>query len=235
MTARPLSQTVEHARGWGRPPGDRPPRRRRPDRQGAGGAGSRVRELRPWAQARASTARSPTARPTCRSVCAAAAHPEHDDVRLRVGAAQHHVNCRLATRVLVPDAIPAERLRRYGARAQAGPLPGPQGGVLPVGLRARPRRARPGRRRPGGGPLRRAHRAVLRALPGRLREPAARPAARAHSTDERGADGRARAHGRAGRRDRARSACPAWSSRARPSTAAAWSRSPTCSSRRAGR
>jgi uncharacterized protein len=30
---------------------------------------------------------------------------------------QHHVICRLATRVLVPDAIPAERLRRYGATA----------------------------------------------------------------------------------------------------------------------
>jgi hypothetical protein len=29
---------------------------------------------------------------------------------------QHHINCRLATRVLVPDAIPAERLERYGAR-----------------------------------------------------------------------------------------------------------------------
>ena len=30
---------------------------------------------------------------------------------------QHHVNCRLATRVLVPDAIPADRLARYGARS----------------------------------------------------------------------------------------------------------------------
>ena len=29
---------------------------------------------------------------------------------------QHHVICRLATRVLVPEAIPPERLRRYGAR-----------------------------------------------------------------------------------------------------------------------
>ena len=29
--------------------------------------------------------------------------------------AQHSVNCRLANRVLVPDAIPPERLRRYGA------------------------------------------------------------------------------------------------------------------------
>jgi predicted glycosyltransferase len=30
-------------------------------------------------------------------------------------ALQHNVNCRLANRVLVPDAIPADRLRRYGA------------------------------------------------------------------------------------------------------------------------
>jgi predicted glycosyltransferase len=29
---------------------------------------------------------------------------------------QHHIICRLATRILVPDAIPAERLRRYGAQ-----------------------------------------------------------------------------------------------------------------------
>ena len=32
--------------------------------------------------------------------------------------AQHSVNCRLANRVLVPDAIPPERLRRYGATAK---------------------------------------------------------------------------------------------------------------------
>jgi predicted glycosyltransferase len=31
-------------------------------------------------------------------------------------AIQHHVNCRLASRVLVPEAIPADRLSRYGAR-----------------------------------------------------------------------------------------------------------------------
>jgi predicted glycosyltransferase len=31
---------------------------------------------------------------------------------------QHSVNCRLANRVLVPDAIPAARLRRYGATAR---------------------------------------------------------------------------------------------------------------------
>jgi predicted glycosyltransferase len=31
-------------------------------------------------------------------------------------ATQHHVNCRLATRVLIPEAIPPERMARYGAR-----------------------------------------------------------------------------------------------------------------------
>jgi predicted glycosyltransferase len=31
---------------------------------------------------------------------------------------QHHVNCRLANRVLVPDVIPAERLARFGARGE---------------------------------------------------------------------------------------------------------------------
>ena len=31
---------------------------------------------------------------------------------------QHNVNCRLARRVVVPDAIPAERLDRYGARGK---------------------------------------------------------------------------------------------------------------------
>ncbi len=30
---------------------------------------------------------------------------------------QHHINCRLATRVVVPDAIPPERLKPYGATA----------------------------------------------------------------------------------------------------------------------
>jgi uncharacterized protein len=33
-------------------------------------------------------------------------------------AVQHHVNCRLARAVVVPDAIPSERLERYGARGK---------------------------------------------------------------------------------------------------------------------
>jgi len=39
-------------------------------------------------------------------------------------AAQHHVNCRLARTVVVPDAIPLERLDRYGARGKVRPYPG---------------------------------------------------------------------------------------------------------------
>ena len=53
---------------------------------------------------------------------------------------QHNVNCRLAQAVVVPDAIPPERLDRYGARAQAAPLRRAEGGVLPRRLRARSRR-----------------------------------------------------------------------------------------------
>src|SRR5438270_6047348 len=37
---------------------------------------------------------------------------------------QHNVNCRLAHAVVVPDAIPPERLYRYGARGKIRPYPG---------------------------------------------------------------------------------------------------------------
>jgi uncharacterized protein len=39
-------------------------------------------------------------------------------------AAQHHVNCRLARIVMVPDVIPPERLDRYGARGKVRGYPG---------------------------------------------------------------------------------------------------------------
>ena len=38
--------------------------------------------------------------------------------------AQHQVNCRLASAVVVPDAIPPERLERYGARGKIHAYPG---------------------------------------------------------------------------------------------------------------
>ena len=37
---------------------------------------------------------------------------------------QHNINCRLARAVVVPDAIPPERLDRYGARGKLGRYPG---------------------------------------------------------------------------------------------------------------
>jgi predicted glycosyltransferase len=37
---------------------------------------------------------------------------------------QHNVNCRLAAAVVVPEAIPPERLSRYGARGKLRPYPG---------------------------------------------------------------------------------------------------------------
>jgi uncharacterized protein len=37
---------------------------------------------------------------------------------------QHNVNCRLVRNVVVPDAIPPERLHRYGARGKVRPYPG---------------------------------------------------------------------------------------------------------------
>src|ERR1700759_539201 len=37
---------------------------------------------------------------------------------------QHNVNCRLAQAVVVPDAIPPERLYRYGARGKIHAYPG---------------------------------------------------------------------------------------------------------------
>ena len=58
---------------------------------------------------------------------------------------QHQLGCRAATVVLVPEAIPPERLSRYGVRPpKLQPVPGAEGGVLPLGFRARRHRARHG-------------------------------------------------------------------------------------------
>ncbi len=52
---------------------------------------------------------------------------------------QHRIGCRLARRVMFPDSVPLERLRRFGVSdGEVLPLSRPQGGVLPLRLRARP-------------------------------------------------------------------------------------------------
>jgi predicted glycosyltransferase len=116
LTARPLSHTVELLEDWGRPHTviGRHGGVRRRDKALA--AVDRVAKLVRWAKGR--------------RFDHALAHGSTDvppvSRLLRIDNAtmfdyewatlQHSVNCRLANRVLVPEAIPPERLRRYGAR-----------------------------------------------------------------------------------------------------------------------
>ena len=69
-----------------------------------------------WARTRPrSTSPPATARTTCRSSRRALRVPAVDLFDYEWATFQHMIGCRLARRVIVPDAIPPERLRRYGA------------------------------------------------------------------------------------------------------------------------
>ena len=116
LTARPLSHTVELLEQWGRPHTVLGRHGGVAKADKARAAADRVRRLVPFVRRH--------------GVGAALAHGSTDvpvvSRLLRIpnttmfdyewASIQHHANCRLATRVLVPDAIPAERLARYGAR-----------------------------------------------------------------------------------------------------------------------
>jgi predicted glycosyltransferase len=116
LTARPLSHTLELLEDWGREftaVGHY---------GGAGLAGKaqaaagRVPALLRWAHGRGfgcALAHGSTDQPP---VARALGFPATTMFDYEWAALQHHANCRLARRVLVPDAIPAERLARYGAR-----------------------------------------------------------------------------------------------------------------------
>ena len=57
---------------------------------------------------------------------------------------QHQLGCRAATRVVVPDVDPARAAREVRhAAAEAAAVPGPEGGVLPLGLPAERRPCSP--------------------------------------------------------------------------------------------
>jgi uncharacterized protein len=116
VTARPLSHTLELLDDWGH---------RYTVLGHHGGAGragkalaaaSRVPQLVRFARGRrfdcALAHGSTDLPPACRLLRV----PNTTMFDYEWAALQHHVNCRLADRVLVPDAIPAERLARYGAR-----------------------------------------------------------------------------------------------------------------------
>ena len=178
LTARPLSHTLELLDDWGHP-------YRAIGRHGGAGragkalaAAGRVRGLLRFARGRnfdfalghASVDLPPAAR--------LLRIPNTTMFDYEWATAQHNVVCRLANRVLVPDAIPAERLERYGAR--------PPKLVQFEGLKEEyylsdwepdSSVVRQLGRRPPPHDLRRAHGPVVRALPRRLGERAARPRA----------------------------------------------------------
>ncbi len=205
----------------------RPGRRARwPAASARSGATRRGARLRPRALAR--LARAADGR-------ALARHPVAYAFDYEFARVQHGFGCRAARRVVVPDAIPQDRLDRLGARACEGaPLPGPEGGVLPPRVHARPERPRRARPRPRARPRRRADAARRLALPP-PGEPALR--GRARATRARRAVPRRRppAHGGAASRDRRAGAALRPRARATPSTHRASSRSPTSSSPPAAR
>ena len=116
LTARPLSHTVDLLDEWGHP-------YTLAGRHGGAGrlgkaraAAARVPELLRWARGRrlhAAFAHGSTDLPP---VARALRVPNTTMFDYEWAALQHHANCRLANRVLVPEAIPPERLARYGAR-----------------------------------------------------------------------------------------------------------------------
>jgi len=116
LTARPLSHTIELLEDWGHP-------HTVLGRHGGAGrigkaaaAASRLRQMIAFGRRRrfdAALAHGSTDLPPA---CRALGVPNTTMFDYEWASLQHHVNCRLADRVLVPDAIPAERLARYGAR-----------------------------------------------------------------------------------------------------------------------
>ena len=174
LTARPLSHTLELLDDWGHA------YTALGHHGGAGRAGkalaaaARVPQLLRYARGRGFRCALAHGSTDLPPVARALRIPNTTMFDYEWATLQHSANCRLANRVLVPDAIPPERLARYGARApKLVQYPGlkeeyylsdfePDERVLEeLGVRARP----PARGRP--------HRAVVCALPRRLRELAA--------------------------------------------------------------
>ena len=116
ITARPLSHTVELLEDWGRPftvLG----RYGGVGRAGkAHAAAERIRLMIGFGRRRRFACALAHASTDLPVACRALGVPNTTMFDYEWAALQHHVNCRFATRVLVPDAIPPERLSRYGAR-----------------------------------------------------------------------------------------------------------------------
>jgi predicted glycosyltransferase len=116
ITARPLSHTVELLDDWGHPYtvlGDYGGATRRGKVRAAA---SRIPALIRFGRRRRFDYALAHASIDLPPACRVLRIPNTTMFDYEWATIQHHIICRLATRVLVPDAIPAERLRRYGAQ-----------------------------------------------------------------------------------------------------------------------
>ena len=118
ITARPLSHTLQLLDDWGHP------YTALGHHGGAGrtsktrAAADRVARMTAFGRGRrfdAALAHGSTDLPLA---CRALRVPNTTMFDYEFAFAQHHLNCRAATRVLVPEAIPADRLARFGARGR---------------------------------------------------------------------------------------------------------------------
>ena len=116
LTARPLSHTVELLEQWGHPH-TVVGRYGGPGRLGKGrAAAARLPRLARFARGKALDCALAHGSTDLPPVCRLLGIPNTTTFDYEWAALQHHANCRLASRVLVPDAIPVERLAPYGAR-----------------------------------------------------------------------------------------------------------------------
>jgi uncharacterized protein len=116
ITARPLSHTLELLDAWGHP---YVPIGRYGGASKAGKARAavdRIARLARFARGRRFDYALAHASVDLPPVCRILGIPNTTMFDYEWATLQHHVICRLATRVLVPEAIPPERLRRYGAK-----------------------------------------------------------------------------------------------------------------------
>jgi uncharacterized protein len=116
LTARPLSHTIDLLDDWGHPYSVL-------GRYGGAGksgkalaAAARLPQLLRFGRSRSFDCALAHGSTDLPPACRLLRIPNTTMFDYEWASLQHHVNCRLATRVLVPDAIPPGRLARYGAR-----------------------------------------------------------------------------------------------------------------------
>jgi uncharacterized protein len=115
ITARPLSHTLELLDAWGHPYVAIGRYGGASKAGKARAAVDRVARLGRFARGRGFDYALAHASADLPPVCRAVGIPNTTMFDYEWATLQHHLICRLATRVLVPEAIPPERLRRYGA------------------------------------------------------------------------------------------------------------------------